>query len=238
MSSDSVNRESRHTNAKLYFYCIKSECLRRRSYCVKSQINKQTIQRKNPSNINNKCFSVLWEICTVGNILLIPPSVCLHVPDHIACICVCMLYVSLLVWESLPQSDPWLSVHRPNHSVRPPDAEATHSCLRSVLLPWGSHRGHAYYTHTITYSPEQADQEETRFQGHEKKAWMENGILSHVATFRSRSWQACFGSSCFLDVSLMATGLELISDPPWGKGSENDWPSNYSGISQKKYLYA
>lgn len=68
-----------------------------------------------------------------------------------------------------------------------------------------------------TQASMQRDQEETRLQGHEKETWMEKGILSHVATFRSQSWQACPGSSCSWsspqEVSQMVTGLDLISDP-------------------------
>lgn len=166
-----------------------------------------------------------------GKALLVFPSVCLHKPDHIVCVCVytCVrsLYVQPIYLCQFQNNCPTVtrvSLQRLDHSVRPTETafpvEATHSCpLPGICRPTMEQRDRItqrtwIHTHNHTLTSKQAcrqAREETSFQGHETEAWMDKGILSHVATFRSQSWQACFGSSCSwsLEVSLMATGLEL-----------------------------
>lgn len=63
------------------------------------------------------------------------------------------------------------------------------------------HAEDMHTTHTQSFTHKQAsveaDQEEKGFQGHEKEAWMEKGILSHVATFISRHGRLVLASHAF-----------------------------------------
>lgn len=116
-------------------------------------------------------------------------------------VCVCMLYVySLCIFVSLRvTAREWPILVSKGHSVHPPDAtfpvEAMHSCLLpQISIPSDPMEQRdritlrtCACTHTHTRASMQADQEVTRFQGHKTEAWMEKCILSHVASFRSRS---------------------------------------------------
>lgn len=116
-------------------------------------------------------------------------------------------------------------LHFPKHSV----------CPRTMLSQWGSAQLHAPRdlprhpwaedksedTHTHKNEPARTlqNQEEARFQGHEKKAWMENGILSHVSTFGSPSWQALFWPLMHLEFV-----SENLSNGDWFRGWAHESP--------------